>query len=361
MKTKKALFCVITLLVAILSFTSCKGEAGDEIDLSSAQEIIDRAIYCLVNTSLDDIKSYNFDTGMSLEITGEVEALEMSIAMDISGAMDLENKEMSADATISTLMPGEEDEIEVAMEIYVVDEIMCGKTEMPEIESVWGWEECSEEDWEVLIGIITPIESHLDLLELADVSVTGSEEVNGVDCYVLQLTPNLENLWEMASQQIEAFEPLVENSSVIGDVFPIIEDVFQEVVTSYSVKQWVAKDTYFLTKSEIDISMDMTPVVKEVMDAEGMMKIDVALSYLAYDHNQPISIVLPPEAKEAIEEPGAQDGAAGPREEPGEPGAQDGAAGPREEPGEPGAQDGAAGPREEPREPGAQDGANPAQ
>lgn len=303
MKTKKALFCVITLLVAVLSFTSCKGEAGDEIDLPSAQEIIDR-----LNTSLDDIKSYNFDTGMSLEITGEAEALEMSMAMVINGAMDLENKEMSSDATISALMPGEEDEIEVVMEIYIVDERIYEKTEMPEMEPVWETEGCSEADWEAITGGATPIESHLSLLELADVSVTGSEEVNGVDCYVLQVTPNLENLWKTVTQQIEALESAVDIPPVISDALPITTvDVFQEVLTRYSVKQWVAKDTYFLIKSEIDISMEITPVVKEVMWAEGMMTIDIALSFLTYDHNQAISIVVPPEAKEATEEPVPED------------------------------------------------------
>jgi len=49
--------------------------------------------------------------------------------------------------------------------------------------------------------------------------------------------------------------------------------------------------------------MEMTP---EVMDAlggdgilSGMMTMNIAVSFLFYDYNQPVSIELPPEALEA--------------------------------------------------------------
>jgi len=36
---------------------------------------------------------------------------------------------------------------------------------------------------------------------------------------------------------------------------------------------------------------------------EGMLAMDIAIAFLAYNYNQPVSIVLPPEAEEAIEVP----------------------------------------------------------
>jgi len=36
-------------------------------------------------------------------------------------------------------------------------------------------------------------------------------------------------------------------------------------------------------------------------EEEGVLRMDIAMSLLAYNYNQPVSIVLPPEAEEAIE------------------------------------------------------------
>ena len=81
--------------------------------------------------------------------------------------------------------------------------------------------------------------------------------------------------------------------------------VLQEVFSDFTVKQWTAKNTYFLMKVEIDAVMHLTSEFFEYMGAEGEMgeeaemSIDSSLSFLAYNYNQPVSIVLPPEAKAA--------------------------------------------------------------
>lgn len=270
------------VLVTLLSFTAC----GEE--LPSAQEIIDGAI-----ESADDIKSHKFDMDMSLEAAGEEEdeAVEIALVMGFSGAMDIENKEMSADINISMEMTGEDEmDMEMAMEMYLVDDVAYVMMDMPEQDPTWMKEEEAGEDWEEVTEMLTPIESHLGLLETADVSVIGSEKVEGVDCYVLQLTPDMEQLWETAMQQTE----------VAGMGMPAVaEEALQEALTNFSVKQWIAKDTYFLTKSEIDMSIEMIPELMDIMGGEGMMTMDITVSFLSYDHNQPISIEVPPEALEA--------------------------------------------------------------
>ena len=49
------------------------------------------------------------------------------------------------------------------------------------------------------------------------------------------------------------------------------------------------------------MALDLTPEALGV--EEGQMTMDVTISMLAYNHNQPVTIVLPPEAEEAIEVP----------------------------------------------------------
>ncbi|GAH86292.1 unnamed protein product, partial [marine sediment metagenome] len=136
-------------------------------------------------------------------------------------------------------------------------------------------------------------EPQLELLQGAQVEVIGSETVKGIDCYVFQLTPDMGQLWQTVMQQ----------TRVAGEeILPEVEEIFlEEVFRSFSVKQWVAKDTYFITKAEIDMVMELTPEAMGFPEEEGEMTMNITMTLLAYDYNKPISIELPPEAEEALD------------------------------------------------------------
>ena len=82
---------------------------------------------------------------------------------------------------------------------------------------------------------------------------------------------------------------------------PIPEEFTKDIFSSYSVKQWIAKDDYFIMKVELDAVMKSTPEIMAYMGEEGEMSIDITIVFLAYNFNQPITIELPPEAENAIE------------------------------------------------------------
>jgi hypothetical protein len=79
------------------------------------------------------------------------------------------------------------------------------------------------------------------------------------------------------------------------------EDFMKEVFEGFSVKQWIARDTYLLCKAEIEMVLEMTPEAMGFPDEEGSLTMEIVISLLAYDYNQPVSIELPPEAENAIE------------------------------------------------------------
>jgi len=277
----KKILPMALVLVVVFSFAACVGEP-------SAQEIIDG-----VFESLDDISTYQFDMDMTMEAAGEAEgeAFEMTMTMGFSGALDLENRQMRADTTMSMALPGE-DEMEMGMEMYIIDDVGYMMTDMLGMEPTWMKSEISEADWEEVSEGMSQAESQLELLQGAQVEVIGSETVKGIDCYVLQLTPDMGQLWQTVMQQTQ----------VAGEeILPEVDEIFlEEVFRSFSVKQWVAKDTYFITKAEIDMVMELTPEDLGFPEEEGEMTMNITMSYLAYNHNQPISIELPPEAEEAI-------------------------------------------------------------
>jgi len=278
----KKILPMTLVLVVVFSFAACAGGP-------SAQEII-----AGVTESLDDITSYQFDMDMTMDMAGEAEgeAFEMTMTMGFSGALDLENRQVRADITMSMVVPGE-DEMEVGMEIYIIDDMGYMMTDMLEMEPTWMKEEISEADWEEVSEGMRLAEPQLELLQGAQVEVIGSETVKGIDCYVFQLIPDMGQLWQTVMQ----------HTRVAGEeILPEVEEIFlEEVFRSFSVKQWVAKDTYFITKAEIDMVMELTPEAMGFPEEEGEMTMNITMTLLAYDYNEPVSIELPPEALEALD------------------------------------------------------------
>jgi len=164
---------------------------------------------------------------------------------------------------------------------------------------MWTKEELPAQAWEIIKGL-SGLENYKELLKTAQVEVIGSEEVKGVDCYVLKLTPEIAQLLQTTGGGFAGGVP---------GAPPIPEEILQEVFSDFTVKQWIAKDTYFLMKAEIDAVMQLTSEFWEYLGEEGemgeeaQMSIDSTLSFLAYNYNQPVSIVVPPEAEEATEMP----------------------------------------------------------
>jgi len=281
---RKKILSMSLVLVMVLSFPAC---AGEGVELPLAQEIVDGVI-----ESLDDIRTGQFDMDMTMDMAGEAEGetFESTMVMDSSGALDFDNRQMRMDLTMYMAMPGEP-EVEVAMEIYLIGDMMYMSAEVPGMGLMWMKSEMPEGYWEQMSQVQS---SQVELLEAAQVEVIGSERVRGVDCYVLQLTPDMAQLWQLAMQQAEVTEL---------EMPAVSEEFVLEMFRSFSVKQWIAKDTYFLTKAEIDMAMELTPEAMGLPGEEGMLAMDIAIAFLAYNYNQAVSIVLPPEAEEAVEVP----------------------------------------------------------
>lgn len=189
-------------------------------------------------------------------------------------------------------LTGEED-MEVEAEMYLVDNTFYILTDMLGMGPMWmklemsEMEELPEEYWEQADLLELPIE----LLEAFEVEVTGSEKVDGIDCYVLEINPDMEQLWQMfETTELE-----------MADIPEDLEGHLDEMFRSFSVRQWIAKDTYLLTKQEIEMTMEFTPEAMGFPEEEGEAAIDLFITLLFYDYNQPVSIELPPEAENAMD------------------------------------------------------------
>lgn len=282
-------------VMVLTSFIGCAKEAEkeaqlpaaqEEVQLPSAQEIVDGVV-----ESLYMVKTYQMDMDMTMEMAGEAkgETFGTTTAMDFSGVFDVENRQMWVDATMNVAVPGES-EVDMGMEMYLIGDMLYMMMDVPEMGPMWVKSETPQGYWEPM----SQVEAQVELLNTAQVEVVGSESVRGLDCYVLQVTPDMKQLWKMAMQQAQATG---------GEVPEVMEELIEEMFRSFSVKQWITKETYFLTKAEIDMAMELTPESMGIPGEEGVITMDIAISLLAYNYNQPVSIVLPAEAEGAIEAP----------------------------------------------------------
>jgi len=261
---------VLLLSLALVLAFALLGCAEEEETLTSAQ--IDQVMTGAMN-ALAEAETYEFDmaASMTMEVFGGTEPGTMSLSADGTGVIDRVNREMQMTMDM-TMSASEEGEQEMSMETYIYDEWVYMKMSIPEVGEQW-----------------------MKTKLATEVKFLGSEAVDGVNCYVFDIIPDVGKLIEYLSQQqgmqgvdledIENLEELFENMSI-------------------STKAWIAEDSLFLTKSTAHMLMDVTPddvgASSEDFDRATM---DLSTVMTVYSYNQPVSIELPAEALEAPETP----------------------------------------------------------
>lgn len=118
------------------------------------------------------------------------------------------------------------------------------------------------------------------------VNLLGTETVNGIECWKLDVKPNISNVTHWVNMHYM--------SQIGGDPTDIwIPDLN---VTNVHVTEWVAKDTYY------DIKF-MTDITASNNEDQTMYMMHVSMTVNKSNFNQPVKITLPDVAKNATEEP----------------------------------------------------------
>jgi len=279
---------IVFLAAAMLiPLAACQtGNAAQTAELPSPEEVVNATV-----KALDGVRAFEFEADMTMNITGEAEgeAIDVSMETQMTGMVDVDSEEMKMDMNVAMTVP-EEGELEAGMEMYFIGDTMYMLMQVPELGSISMW--MKSELPPGMYQQMTQVQDQVDLLAASEIKIIGTEDVRGTDCYVVELRPDPDELWELIMQQ----------SQVTSQELPEVEeDVMKEIFEGFSVKQWIARDTYLLCKAEIEMALEITPEAMGFPDEEGSLTMEIAMSLLAYDYNQPVSIELPPEAENAIE------------------------------------------------------------
>jgi hypothetical protein len=283
---RKILLLSLALVLA-LAFVGC---AEEEETLTAEQ--IDQIVIDAAN-ALAEAETYAFDMDASetIDVIGGTEPGTMSLAADATGLIDNANKEMQLGMNMTMNVP-EEDQQQMSMQIYIVDEWVYVRMSIPEVGEEWMKMELTPEMW----GLWEQVDQQVELLETAtEVKFVGSEVVNGIQCYVFDIMPDMEQLAEYLAQQ----------QAMLGMGLAEMENL-EELLdkTSLSIEEWIAKDSSLLMKAQANMRVEVTPDdVGATPEDFDKMTMDLSMDMTVYDYNQPVSIELPPEALEAPEIP----------------------------------------------------------
>lgn len=243
------------------------------------------------------VKTCTFD--MSMKINTIIASADSSKVMKIKldGVFDIDNVAKKMKAIIDVVMEEVGVEVEQAtLELYVLDNKQYTKLDQPGIPSHWQVEDLSAGTWESMHYW----EHHVDLLQKSEIELLGTEKVNNIDCYAVQLSPDMAEFLKMMLAEQQLGQQFSEEE--IDIVTTMLSSLFVRFM-DISAKEWIDKDTHLPRKTEMIMDIYISP--DEFMElglivlAGYEFTLGTNINLVMESYNEPLSIVLPPEAQEA--------------------------------------------------------------
>jgi hypothetical protein len=223
------------------------------------------------------VSSYLFSINMKMTTsTSGISGGSFKTIMTGSGAVDNVNQKLMM--VTSTEIP---EQGTATMSFYILNNILymfnsvsctdCWmKLNLSEFENMYSWSSYDQ------------MQMQVDLLNFAKVERLPDESVDGKDCYVLKIIPDIDKFFETMMAQQGVSTELSETTFL------------SDMMDDYTIKIYTEKSTDYIIKSYQELSMDMS--------FGGMsMSMDMQNSIVFSDYNQPVNINLPEDALNAVE------------------------------------------------------------
>lgn len=290
---KVNLWLPITLVaVLFLTLAGCAGNSTGAtpgptaVPTPAAQDIISRSVSAMAN-----LASYQYAVNMTLKLTGTLKGQPQNVSVTATGdgTNDIADKkvQVNLNAAIQTSGQGS---MTVPVTFYMVDGWQYVQITLPLGGSQWYK---SKIDMTSLDGLDQASQALQMLKTAVKVTVTGTENVDGVPCYILQISPDLTVL----SQWIKSFEG---TAGAAGQQLPNID--LSKLVKNLSFTADVAQDNYLLKKVDVAGTVAATAAdMGSSAQAGDNLSLDFSQSVKMTQFNQPVVIILPPEAQNAKE------------------------------------------------------------
>lgn len=272
---------LLLVLLAVLALVGC---GGSETKVN-ADEVVQKALAAQVEASSCRIV---VTLDASVQGTQNGSPLDAKLTGNIDCLLDQANKKMKAQAEADINVTGQQP-INADADIYVVDNYTYMQTSMMGMQQGWTKQALPENFWQSL----ATDNFQTALLNSVEAEYVKEDKINGVTCYVLDLTPDVSQLQQML-QGMFANQTGDQGSQT---KLPNLKDLIKDM----SFKVWVAKDTSFLTQAKIELTVNITPEALGQPANGDSLTVTVNLTMNASNFNQSVSIQLPAEAQNATE------------------------------------------------------------
>ena len=292
----KSMVAVPLALVLVVGALGC----GSPADQSTAQttapvnDLDAEGIIAKTISAHNNVETLQMDMSMSMDMstTGAEQPMDVTMKMDADGSMDMPSRKMYLAMDIDMEVPfvGQQ---QVSSDMYMMDGWMYMKVKTAVAPDEWMKVKLDDQLWDQQ----NQLAQQIDVLKGAvELSSLGSESVNGIDCYVISVKPNMSSISELVGSQ------LPDNS---GTEFMEKID-FDKVIKNLSIKQWISKTDFLPVKSETSMVFEMTAEdVGSASDAFDKMSMTMATVVTYSGYNDPITITLPSEAATAQDKTGS--------------------------------------------------------
>ena len=307
---KKVLIVLLAAVITALCFsvTACEEE------IPPVEEVIENMVKANA-----DVKSYEMEMDADMKLVMDLPEEDMSMGMPSdmnvkmtgTGAYDNTNKELRMEMDMDIAAPGE-DPVKMAMAMYMVDGWMYMMMDMPMMSPQWMKQDMSDYGYfeQMQSAAFTEMQMEMitEVYSSEDAVITGIEKINGVRCYVLEMKLDMAKMIEYITRNpdflTQTMPELSDGEDIpdfADDEYREMLDIFEKMFDDFTVTSWVAKDTYYIMKSYLELHIDIDPQKMGIEDEEGSVVMDITGNSLMFNYDKSVSIVLPPEADNAVE------------------------------------------------------------
>ncbi len=244
--------CFWIVIAALVVFSAgCINESQE----MSAESIRDKTL-----GSIASVDSYDFDTNIDIVMSSGY--TNMSMLMLSSGGVDVKNRRMLMNNTI-----------EIAGVTLDTITYVMNDTVYTEVDDRWSRETLGgEEFW----GEENDVQKQSKLLKTAAVKKLPDTEMNGKECYVIEISPNKDAVVDYLLKQVGTKNPEIDEAEL---------KKIAESIQRMSMKEWVIKDTYLPTRIAMEIDTNANNITTTMR-----------MVFNFYDYNKAQEIELPADA-----------------------------------------------------------------
>ena len=265
---------------------TCTVSLGGLTETSKVLEPHEIANYAFQAIQESQCLQYDMTMVINVGVEQAGELVTSRMVYDMVCAIDNEAKPRKAKMILNKMTEEPPQSAEqTTAEMYLAGDTVYIRADAPEEPVGWQSEKALPELWETMLLLREQIIAQRDVLEEVEVNFVGTEEVDGIDCYIFEVMPTEEAFFKAMQKQAQMGQ---QHSAGPYDLDSLFSAALLQPADT-SVRYWVAKDEYYLKRIETALESDLTEL--------GGKYIKIHIDLNIQSPSAPVIVELPPEAE----------------------------------------------------------------